>query len=636
MNTTAVLTGIAAVGLLLLAHVTRALRHSYLFAKDELPERFDLLLGLSISYAFNAIVPLRIGELLRAGFIAMRLHLRVSYVLATVAAERLSDLGAVAVIAAVIAVQVPRLESAAETTALVMLTAMGGLVALSLLIERVPRFRRVLWRGASIFNDSIRVGIVECLWIFARYVTQGLLTRPRFLLATIVMWSLYLAAYALFAMTMGLSTASVSLELLGAPLRPLLGELFSGGNTRTGVALLAFTSIPVAIVLAYGALRHRREIKASIAFVRRFGMMPRDDTPMSMSRRFRRSADYAALMLAHFAASREIIASFADDSMGDAIVHRILPGGSDAVTAVVESGGTLGIRKLGSGAAATRLVDQVDWLRTYANSIPLPPVIDDVWHGRHYHYDMPFSIAARDFYEVIHTSDVERSIETLDSIVDAMTAFHSTMAESDADETTILAYLERKALANAREVHDFAGGLIQSDYSINGQPYSLDEWSCLLDPHWLRAQVCRRGTAVIHGDLTIENIIVSPDEATGWYLIDPNPVNIFNSPLIDWAKLMQSLNLGYETMNRGGSVARNGNALRLVYTRSDAYAKLHDRLCHTLRSRLGADAMREIAFHELVNYLRLIPYKIRNAPLKGLTFFACASVLLRRYRETSA
>lgn len=636
MSTGALVAGVAAVVILLLAHVMRAERHSFLFAKDELPGRFDLLVGLSVSYAFNAIFPLRLGELLRAGFIAMRLRLRVSFVLATVVAERLSDLVAVAIIAAAFAARSRSLSGPAGTTAVVLLAAAGGLVGLALLVERVPAFRRLVWRGASLFNDTIRIGVVECLWIFSRFVTQRALTRPRYLIATLVMWSLYLAAYALFAMALGVSTAAVSLELLGAPLRPLLGELFSGGVTRTGIALLAFTTIPVAIVLAYGLIRHRREIRTSVAFMRRFGLMPRDDTPLSMSRRFRNSADYAALMLAHFTASREIIASFADDSMGDAVVHRILPGGSDAVTAVVETGGALGIRKLAMDEAATKLVEQVEWLRRFSERLPLPPVVADARNGRRFHYDMPFSTAARDFYEVIHTSDVERSLSTLRSIVEAMSAFHAELGRGDADETAIAGYLERKAMANAREALTFARGVIPSAYSINGDPYSLDEWSCLLDAGWLRAQVCRRATSVIHGDLTIDNIIVSPELPTGWYLIDPNPVNVFDSPLIDWAKLTQSLNLGYEAMNRGGAVSVSGSAVRLALTRSSAYAQMHDHLRELLRAHVGVDGMREIAFHELVNYLRLIPYKIRSAPLKGLTFFACTSVLLRRYREPSA
>ena len=44
--------------------------------------------------------------------------------------------------------------------------------------------------------------------------------------------------------------------------------------------------------------------------------------------------------------------------------------------------------------------------------------------------------------------------------------------------------------------------------------------------------------------------------------------------------------------------------------------------------------MREVAFHELVHYLRLIPYKIRTDPQKGVTFFACAALLLRQYRAS--
>jgi hypothetical protein len=89
-------------------------------------------------------------------------------------------------------------------------------------------------------------------------------------------------------------------------------------------------------------------------------------------------------------------------------------------------------------------------------------------------------------------------------------------------------------------------------------------------------------------------------------------------------------------MNRGGAPAISDGALRLAFARSNAYAQLHGHLRDRLHSRLGADGVREISFHEIVNYLRLIPYKIRSAPQKGLTFFACAAVLLRRYREASA
>ena len=60
---------------------------------------------------------------------------------------------------------------------------------------------------------------------------------------------------------------------------------------------------------------------------------------------------------------------------------------------------------------------------------------------------------------------------------------------------------------------------------------------------------------------------------------------------------------------------------------------MHVYLLALLGDRFGPERLREIHFQELVNYLRLIPYKRRRAPEVALAFFACASELLRRYLE---
>jgi hypothetical protein len=450
------------------------------------------------------------------------------------------------------------------------------------------------------------------------------------------MWSLYLTAYWLFAKALGSSLAQVSYLLLGAPLKPLIGELLAGGVSRTSLALVLFTSVPVGVVIVYGFVRQRKEIQRSLRFARRFGLLSGQPSPSSIARRFRNSGDYAALLSAHFTATRQIVSAFAGEGMADVIVHRILPGGSEAVTAVVEVHGSLSIRKLATADAGRRLSVQVAWLRDHASLLPLPDVLSAEWLGERFYYDMPYTPSARDFYDVIHTSPIESSRVALLSIIDEMTEFHERHASGEAPDALIDDYLERKVRVNVRAVLAYARGLVEQEYSINGDTYALSEWECLLDMQWLREQVRSRHVSVIHGDLTIENIIVSPRRETGWYLIDPNPVNVFDSPLIDWAKLTQSLNLGYEAMNRGGAAARSGSDLRLVMARSNAYAQLHHVLQARLCSQLDADGMREIAFHELVNYLRLLPYKIRNAPAQGLTFFACTSLLLRRYHESRA
>ena len=636
MNPTDLLAFGAAVSVLLCAHVARAIRHSFLFAKEDLPERFALLLALSVSYALNAIIPFRVGEVVRALFISARLRLRLPYVLATVVTERFADLPAVALISLGLVLAGAGGSSALLRPAAFLVAAAFVIAAGAWTVRGTETVRRLVWKCASIFNDAIRLSIVEFIWTAAGYVTGGPLFSRRFFAATVVMWSLYLTSYGLFAKALGTSLSHVSLLLLGSPLKPLMGEMLAGGLSRTSLALVLFTSIPVVVVILYGFVRQRDEIQKSLAFARRFGLVPVDLSRSSIARRFRNTGDYAALMAAHFTATRQIVSAFAGEGMEDVIVHRILPGGSDAVTAVVEVRGDMSIRKLATADAARKLSVQVAWLREHASSLPLPQVLSEEWHGERFHYDMPYALSARDFYDVIHTSPIESSKSVLQGIVEEMRLFHAEHRGGNASDTIVDEYLERKVRANARDVLTYARGLVDQDYTINGDPYRLSDWICLLDMEWLRRQVHSRETSVIHGDLTIENVIASPRHEKRWYLIDPNPINIFDSPLIDWAKLMQSLNLGYETLNRGTAVAMNGSDLRLVLARSNAYAQLHDHLTSLLCAQVGPEGMREIAFHELVNYLRLLPYRLRNAPAQGLTFFACASVLLRRYREADA
>lgn len=635
MSTRAVLLFTAAVGILFLAHVVRAARHSLLFAKGELPARFDLLLALSLSYALNTLVPLRVGEVVRVLFIAVRLRLRVSYVAATVVAERLSDMVVVAAISAALAAGAAEASPGVLAAALVLAGVALALVAAAVLVQSVAAVRRVVWHVASIFNESIRLGILDFVWTVSQLVTRGPLLTGRFLATTAGMWALYLTAFGLFAAAAGLSLAQVSFALLGAPLKSLLYEFFSGGVSRGSLALLAFTVVPIVAVLCYGLVRERRDIARSLAFVRRFGLAPAELSHPPMSRRFRNTSDHGLFLLAQFGGTNQIISAFAAEGMDDVVVHRLLPGGSEAVTAVVEVGGSLTIRKLAAAGAGRKLGVQAAWLREHADSLPLAEVVAERRHPDMFHYEMPYRITARDFYDVIHTTPLEASCRILREVVEEVAAFHREHARGEAAPEVVDAYLEEKVRANARDVLSFARVMVEEEYTINGEAHRLDDWDCLLDMDWLRAQLRSRESAVIHGDLTIENIIVCPERPRGWYLIDPNPQNVLDSPLIDWAKLMQSLNLGYEGLNRGGTATVHGGAIHLALTRSHAYAQLDACLGELLRGRLGPDRMREVAFHEIVNYLRLTPYKIRRAPQKGLAFFACAAILLRRYRETA-
>jgi hypothetical protein len=615
-----------AVAMLLAAHLVRALRHAMLFPERIRPSTFHLMVGLSIAYVLNALIPFRAGEAARAFYISMRAEQRLGRVAATVIAERLSDVVFVVIVMIGIPLVAIRYGEAALGHAAFLAAGAAVLLAAAAALRSSARVRRLCWAGASIFNDRILHLLADFFWSTARLVTSSTLLRGRYLLLTGLMWSSYFASYALLSRAIGLDLATVGMVLLGSPLSAL-----ATGAVGLAAILVLFTSTTAILVLLYGLAVDRSGILRSFRAAARFGL-PSGSRDEVLGDAFVNGEDYRSVLRAHFTASEPTAAEFGLHGIDGAIVHRILPGGSDALTAVVECEGGLRIRKFATGAPAAKLAEQAAWLKANRDSLPLPPLIGEHQGEAKYRYDMPFVASARDFYEVIHTAPAETARGHLSRVVDAMAAYHDAHRRGPAPEEAIARYVAEKVVANARAALDFARLRLPEDYTINGEPFALAEWERLTDPAWAAAQIRSRDTTRIHGDLTIENVIICPDTPGGWYLIDPNNGNIFDTELIDWAKLMQSLHLGYEALNRGAAAARlRDGGIDVLFSRSRAYADLHAHFTGLLEERFGEAALREIAFHEIVNYLRLIPYKIRRSPSNALTFFAGASLLIREY-----
>ena len=351
-----------------------------------------------------------------------------------------------------------------------------------------------------------------------------------------------------------------------------------------------------------------------------------------VSEHFKEHSEYDFFLASIFAEDDQRVSGFGLNAIEDAVVHRIFQGGSGAITALVESDTKLMIRKFAIGDLMGKLEQQVEWLDQHHAELPLVEIVGERVDKAFYRYDMPYSPSANDFYDMIHTAPIEQSSVVLTDVITTINAFHVKTAHGMADTEVLDRYCAQKVLKNVDTVLGFISELIPGErYRLNGSDYSLSDWHRIQDVDWLRSQMRDRQVSQIHGDLTIENIIVDPTHPHGWYLIDPNPGNIFDSPFIDWAKLRQSLHLGYEGLNKAATCTLNGNELSIALTRSHAYDQLNDLFETVLANLIGPQSHQEVRFHELVNYLRLTPYKIRQSPSKGLTFFACTSILLASY-----
>jgi aminoglycoside phosphotransferase (APT) family kinase protein len=135
----------------------------------------------------------------------------------------------------------------------------------------------------------------------------------------------------------------------------------------------------------------------------------------------------------------------------------------------------------------------------------------------------------------------------------------------------------------------------------------------------------------IHGDLTIDNLIIKNDRQ--WMMIDPNPTSVFKVGLMDWGKLLQSLHKAYETLARGANIECGPNYINLAFQRSDRYEQLYGVVMEELRLLYGKQGIKEALLHEIIHYLRLIPYKLKVEDQSGLLFFAVTCILIREFKE---
>ena len=608
--------------MLLAAHGLRAWRWAILFPAPYLRNRLDLLTGLVAGYCVNAVLPFRVGELLRSSLVSRKTGVRFSFVAASVVAERTTDAAAMSIIFGIFCLT----GQALLGVSIMYLTLFSLSVIFSVMIKKSVIFRLLIWNHASVFNDRIRTDILDFCWSVSEIISGRSIRGKYFVLLTLVMWSLYAASYTVFSIACSSTLPDIIHMLLGSPFISLEGQLI---GTRQNWEILFFMLFPVCGTLIYGSIKTL--IPALVSLTRfGYGIPSSADT---VREHYRMDTEHRMFLNSLFSGGDTGIAHFGLQAIGDGMVNRFYTGGSGAVTALVEVGETLLVRKFGIGEAGEKLRIQAEWMKkNRGGALPMPEVLNPLSSSEFFRYDMPGRPSV-DFYDYIHTSARSESIILLTSMLKAVSAFHAVLGKTDADDTTVKNYISEKIFANTDTIIQFIRPLLPDVFMINGVEYSLSEWSDLKDEAWCMKQITSRKTCNVHGDFTVENLIIDQGSSEGWYTIDPNSYNVFNTPLIDYSKLMQSFHLGYESINRIPRCNLSGNSISLQLPRSQAYGDMHPVLENFILTEFGEDALRETYFHELVNYLRLVPYKIRHDTTKGLCFFACTCILIRRYKD---
>ena len=182
-----------------------------------------------------------------------------------------------------------------------------------------------------------------------------------------------------------------------------------------------------------------------------------------------------------------------------------------------------------------------------------------------------------------------------------------------------------RALQKLRDARSLRELMAADTIWVNGVEYkNLHQLAWLFDRERLKTLFAADPVGTIHGDLTIENIIcrLNPGANGGWYLIDPNTGNLHESPFLDYGKLLQSLHGSYEFMMKTPRVTVQGSRIDFALTRSAAYDALYRALMADLQSRYPAAQVESILMHEVIHWLRLMPYKLAKDRKRAPMFYA--------------
>lgn len=615
--------------LLLVGHAFRLLRWEQFVRIYERPQRGTMLRGMAGGYAINTILPLHLGDVFRAVFVGRRMKSGVGFALATVIMDRFLDVWFVALGFGAFVLLGQGGESARAAARYYLVFAVLLAVALVVVVVLRDGIKRICLAVCGIFNDTLKLdGMVFCWSMINTFKDLRRINLVRLGLNTVLMWAAYLGSYTALAASMTAAGQPMGLvdvfdALFGqsaGDLRVVLpGGVLDGAPAAACAGMIAWYLVP--LVLMWLVTRLPEKVRGAVnqataaapAGESYLNLLPQADPQ-----------DRAVFLSQYFGLQNKTWVDRFLQMNQDITILQDFSAGSNATTMLCMDKTRTFYRKYAFGADGQKLAEQLHWLRAQQDRLPLCEILrtgedaDCCW------YDMTYDPQAVGMFRYLHSNPVEKSAAVLHQVLDTLEEKLYRPTAVPPDPEKIRQYIAKKVdgnlqkLREARTLHDL---MEYPTVWINGKEYkNLNQLDWLFAHDRLQGLFAADPVGTIHGDLTIENIICRTDDK-GWYLIDPNTGNLHESPFLDYGKLLQSLHGGYEFMMMTPRVTVQGSHIDFALTRSAAYDALFADLMADLGRRYP-DQLDSILMHEVIHWLRLMPYKLSKDRKRAAMFYA--------------
>ncbi|MEI7674227.1 MAG: flippase-like domain-containing protein [bacterium] len=640
----------------ILGNFIRAAKSKYLLNNVRESSSVVLFKGLAVGGLFNSLLPLRLGELVRAFYTGDALSISKTTVFMSIVFERIIDsiILSLCFFACGFAIQ-----STSQSAFIFMVKAGGILFVFSsvlLLIVVILRSEnkyilRSVHKVSSVFNERISSRIRLMAWSSihgTKLMLNNKISLRKYYLASAGMWAIYFMSVGCIALAFfwPISITKLSYVIqtcfagIGTPVGPgyvgtfyaivthqlqKIGLAGGGFSTFTWFVLV----VPISIIGIYVLIRQRVGEKKEA---------PEQESLINkLYRENDISSEFRHFLDAYFKGEQinKILSQAELDNKFSLI--KSFKGGSNAHTMLVWQNEELKVKKITLLQYADKLAAQAQWLIDRDRLPHLPKVTDQERTGQYYSFDLAYKEDFSPFFEYIHSNSVAKSSMVIENILDFMDKCIYGVAVESKNVENVQEYIQKKVLAKVSDTANVSSEISQlivfKNLKINSNNYdnmleiiekirknkkAMNDLSCYEE-------------SPIHGDLTIDNIIVSP--GGDFMIIDPNDENQVSTPAVDFGKLYQSLHSGYEFLIQLNSCTVSGNEITFEESKSQKYEELFKRLDTVLKKKLSPKDYRVILFHEAVHYCRMLTYRANIDQNTVAVYYSTAVKLFNEFQE---
>ncbi|MEI7918251.1 MAG: lysylphosphatidylglycerol synthase transmembrane domain-containing protein [Candidatus Saccharibacteria bacterium] len=645
----------------MIGHVLRAKRTKLIIDQAASSSSRFQFLALSIGYLFNALLPLRLGEIVRALLVAKRLRISFLYTFIAVVIERMADVIFLSIIVIVGALFIGgHFATNIIAIAVVAATFSSTVMLMIILLARENKYLlKLIYLMSSLFNVSIKNRIRFKIWslifglqsffshrkLVRRYISYALLSwLCYFISALIIVVPLLHINNLLQSVIASVSPYIISLPVL-SPLDAnayhqlaisLPMDIVGLNIDMYGKLIWAVLMLPIAVIGIFSLFVYKVTETGTIK-----------THPDSFTNKLLRyddiSQEFPAFLDTYFRGHDLSRILHKIEVHGELSLVKFFKGGSDAITVLALKNGELFVKKIVPAEYTDRLRVQYKWLRRFSGKKYIVDVTAEYKTEDYYAIDLSYDPINISLFEYIHTHSLKQSKK----VVDDVWSYVFTNVYSLEKEALHLVerdlYIEDRLINKMKKALSVNDDLVEAvkgkTIKINGETY--DNFYTIFDKIKNNKEAWRdiatyRASDAIHGDLTIDNILINAKTQKP-FIIDPSDDNQVRGPIIDFARHTQSLIAGYEFLNNDDEptlLKKEGGTVTINYhdRRSARYMQLYDYLSEEIYKKYLTEAeSKTVLFHTGLLFGRILAHRVVINPDNVLKYYAVSVVLLNKF-----